>query len=218
MSEIRGPVIEPMNGGAPRSAVILLHGLGANGDNLIDIGSMLAPEMPDTLFVAPNAPFDFDMMPGSGGYQWFSLTNWSPRSMLEGAQTAAPVLDNYIDAISEHFQLPMEKIALIGFSQGTMMALHVALRREKKLGCIVGFSGALIAPELLGTELKSKPDICLVHGQEDTVVPFPSMNIARTELRKLGLSVDAHARPGLEHSIDMQGINIAQEFLQKHLA
>lgn len=214
MFKLSGPVIEP--NGALRSAVILLHGLGADGANLIDIGSMMAPELPETAFISPNAPFDFDMMPGAG-YQWFSLTNWSPKTMLDGANTAAPILNSFIDEVLAHYNLPDDRLALLGFSQGTMMALHVALRREKKLACIVGFSGALIAPELLAGEIKSKPDVCLVHGQEDTVVPFAAMNIARTALRKLGISADAHPRPGLEHSMDLQGINLATDFLKKHL-
>ena len=202
--------------GAPRSAVILLHGLGADGANLLDIGRVMAEDFPETAFFSPNAPFDFDMMPGAG-YQWFSLTNWSPKSMLDGAKMAAPYLNKMIDEVKAEFGLPDNKIALIGFSQGTMMALYTALRRPEKLAGIVGFSGALIAPELLASEVVSKPDICLVHGALDMVVPYASLNMAETALKAAGLSVETHTRPYLEHSIDMEGIQAAAKFLKSHL-
>src|SRR5688572_13453454 len=125
---LTGPMIQP--NGAVHSAVILLHGLGANGANLLDIGKMMARNFPNTVFISPNAPFEFDMMPGMDGYQWFPLTNWSPKSMLDGANKAAPILNEFIDEVLTKYNLPAEKLALIGFSQGTMMALHTALRRD----------------------------------------------------------------------------------------
>ena len=209
---LTGPFIEPK--GKVTSAVILLHGLGADGENLIGIGAELALQFPETVFLSPNAPFGFDMMPGFAGFQWFSLTDWSPRAMLEGANKAAPTLNGFIDEVLEKYKLPTEKLALVGFSQGTMMALHVGLRRQKKIGGIVGFSGALIAPELAAKEVKSKPPICLVHGQMDMVVPFPAMNMAAAELEKAGLDVQTHARPFLDHAIDQEGIKITSKFLK----
>lgn len=211
---LSGPIIKPA--GKVSSAVILLHGLGADGANLIGIGEVLSSAFPETIFLSPNAPFGFDMMMG-GGYQWFSLTDWSPRAMLEGANKAAPILNGFIDEVLAEYKLPDNKLALLGFSQGTMMALHVALRRAKPLAGIVGFSGALIAPELLEKEIKSKPDICLVHGQMDMVVPLPAMNMAATELKKAGLNVTTHIRPFLDHAIDQEGIEIANSFLKSCL-
>ncbi len=211
---LKAPKLLP--NGAPRSAVILLHGLGADGANLLDIGNVLSENFPNTAFYSPNAPFDFDMMPGAG-YQWFSLTNWSPKSMLEGAKTAAPYLNKMIDDVKEELGLEDNKIALIGFSQGTMMALYTALRRPQKVAGIVGFSGALIAPELVAVEAVSKPDICLIHGAMDMVVPYAALHMAETSLKAAGLKVETHTRPYLDHSIDMEGINAAGKFLAARL-
>ena len=190
-----------------------MHGLGSDGANLLDIGRILAEDFPNTVFFSPSAPFDFDMMPGAG-YQWFSLTNWSPKSMLEGAKTAAPHLNKFIDDVAAEYNLPDDKIALLGFSQGTMMALYTAIRRPKKLAGVIGFSGAIIAPELLATETVSKPDICLIHGALDMVVPYPALSMASTALKTAGFNVETHTRPYLDHSIDMEGIQAASKFLK----
>ena len=202
--------------GAPRSAVILLHGLGADGANLLDIGRVMAEDFPETAFFSPNAPFDFDMMPGAG-FQWFSLHDWSPKNMLLGANKAAPILNEFIDDVLVEYKLSPEKLALIGFSQGTMMSLHVGLRRPKPLAGIVGFSGALIAPELLKEELTSPADVCLIHGALDMVVPYAAMQMAESSLSRAGIKVQTHTRPFLDHSIDMEGIEIAGKFLGSRL-
>jgi phospholipase/carboxylesterase len=209
--KLSGPAIEPKQ---ISSAVILLHGLGANGANLIDIGKFLSKDFPNTAFISPNAPFELDMMPGMNAYQWFSLSNWSPKAMLDGANQAAPILNEFIDEVLAKYNLADNKLALVGFSQGTMMSLHVALRRSKALAGVIGFSGALIAPELLEKETKSKPDICLVHGAMDMVVPYPAMHMAESALTNNGLKVTTHTRPYLDHSIDMEGIEIAGKFLE----
>jgi phospholipase/carboxylesterase len=211
-------MIKP-NNGAVTSAVILLHGLGSDGANMIDLGTAMHKNLPETVFISPNAPFRFDMAPPGFdiGFQWFSLTEWSPKSMLEGANKAAPLLNKFIDEVLAEFKLPPEKLALVGFSQGTMMALHVALRRPKALAGVVGFSGALIAPELVKTEVKSKPDICLIHGHLDMVVPYGAMQMAKETLTDAGINTETHTRPFLDHSIDMDGIAVAEKFLRTKL-
>lgn len=214
MSSLSGPIYPPISGKAPESVILLLHGLGADGENLIGLADYMSKDFPDTLFIAPNAPFKFDMF--DSGYQWFSLTDRDPVKMLDGVSAAMPILDEFINEVLAEYDLPEEKLALVGFSQGTMTALHTAIRRETAIAGVVGFSGALVAPELLDEAL-CKPDICLIHGTADDVVPFDAMNQATAALKAAGFNVEAHARPNLQHSIDVEGIEIAIRFLQKRL-
>ena len=212
---LSGPVFKPRSGSQPKSAVIFLHGLGSDGENLIGLADYMADKLPDTVFHSPNAPFKFDMF--EQGYQWFSLTDRDPAKMLTGVQKAAPLLDKYIDEILSQYGLDESKLALVGFSQGTMTALHTAVRREKKIAGIVGFSGSLIAAELLATEARVKPDICLIHGDADDVVPHAALAHGERAFIKHGFYVEAHTRPFLPHSIDLGGIEIAVKFLEKRL-
>lgn len=213
MSSLSGPIYPPISGRAPENIVVLLHGYGADGENLIGLADYMSKDFPDTLFIAPNAPFkgEFGM-----GYQWFSLSDRDPVKMLDGVSAAMPILDEFINEILAEYDLPEEKLALVGFSQGTMTALHTALRREIAIAGVVGFSGALIAPELL-EEALCKPDVCLIHGTADDVVPFDAMNQAAAALKAAGFNVEAHARPNLPHSIDVEGIEIAIKFLKARL-
>lgn len=206
----------PENGGKPSSAILLLHGLGSNADDLIELAPLLAEHLPGTVFVSPNAPFPCDM--GPMGYQWFSLQNWTPQLLWEGVRIAAPVLTQMIADIRTEFDLPARRVALLGFSQGTMMALHVAPRLPDVLGGIVGFSGALIGPEYLASETVSRPPVLLVHGQADPVVPYAALALANTTLAASGFAVETEARPLLQHSIDQAGLNRAGAFLNRHLA
>jgi len=209
---LSGPEHCHLQGEKPEQLIILLHGLGANGDDLIGLVPMISAQFPRAHFIAPNAPYTCDMAPS--GYQWFSLRDWSPASMLKGAQQAAPALNLFIDTQLKRFNLPDNKVALVGFSQGTMMALYAALRRPKPCAGVVGFSGAMIGEE----GIISKPPVCLIHGTQDMVVPFGAMALADAILKKEGVPVETFARPNLGHSIDPQGMGIAMAFLKKHLA
>lgn len=209
---LNGPEIAP-DSGLVKQLVIFLHGVGANGDDLIGLAPMLSHALPNTQFLSPNAPFPFDMAPF--GYQWFSLIDRSREHMLAGAKTAAPTLNEYIDFQRERFKLTDEEIALVGFSQGTMMSLYAGLRREKTVAGIVGFSGALVGADLLASEIRSKPPVCLIHGEMDDVVPFAAMAQAETALLAAGVPAEGHPRPGLGHGIDPEGLDIAMSFLQR---
>ena len=190
-----------------------MHGLGADGNDLFSLADELAEYLPDAAFISPNAPEPCDMAPF--GYQWFSLRDWSEASMFEGTCRAAPIVDYFIESQKKVLALEDKDVALLGFSQGTMTSLHTALRRPQALAGVVGFSGALVAPQKLATELRSKPPICLIHGMVDTVVPYAAMGMAEGALRAAGVSVEAHARPMLPHGIDPEGIRIAGEFLRR---
>ena len=206
---LTGPEI-PAASGITKRLVIFLHGLGSNGDDLISLAELM--NVPDTHFISPNAPFAFDMAPF--GYQWFSLTQMNFAMMLEGAQIAAPILNHFIDYQRDRFNLTDADIALVGFSQGTMMSLYTGLRRAKPLAGIVGYSGALLGAEL-SSEITAKPPVCLIHGTMDMVVPFAAMATAEAALRAQHVLVESHARPGLGHGIDEQGIDFANTFLKK---
>jgi phospholipase/carboxylesterase len=209
---LSGPELAPASGSV-KKLVIFLHGYGSNGDDLIGLAPLMRDALPDAHFLSPNAPAPCGM--GGPGFEWFQLMDRSALATLTGTQEAGPILDAYITAQRDRFNLTDVDIALVGFSQGTMMALHVAPRREQTLAGVVGFSGMLSG----GADgMRSKPPICLIHGKMDDVVPFDAMAMAELTLREAGLSVETHARPYLPHSIDPEGIEIANAFLQKQFS
>jgi phospholipase/carboxylesterase len=216
MSKLSGPSHPPASGGKPSRLVILLHGLGADGNDLIGLAPYWAPLLPEAEFLSPNAPFPCDMSPS--GYQWFSSQDRSPVAVLAGVRAAAPILDAFIDDALAARGLGDGDLALVGFSQGTMMSLFVGLRRAQPVAGIVGFSGRLLAPELLANELRSRPRTLLVHGTEDPLVPYASLAAAETTLTAAGVPVETLTCPGIGHSIDEAGLQRAGHFLKDVLA
>jgi phospholipase/carboxylesterase len=212
---LSGPSHPPRSGKRPSRLVILLHGLGADGNDLIGLAPYWAPLLPETEFLSPNAPFPCDMAPY--GYQWFSSQDRSNEARLAGVRAAAPILDAFIDEALEERGLEDRDLTLVGFSQGTMMALFVGLRREQPVAGIVGFSGRLIAPELLPSELRARPPVLLVHGTEDPLVPYSSLAEAKAALDPLGVPVDTLTCPGIGHSIDENGLRRGAAFLKEVL-
>jgi phospholipase/carboxylesterase len=213
---LQGPSRPPRSGGKPKSLVVLLHGLGSDGNDLISLAPYWAPLLPETEFLAPNAPFPCDMAPF--GYQWFSFQERTPTAVLAGVRAAAPFLDAFLDEALEARGLDESRLALVGFSQGTMMSLHVGLRRAKPVAGIIGYSGRLIAEETLAGELRSKPPVLLMHGTADEIVPFDSLTLAEASLKALGVPVTTVQRPGLGHSIDEIELQKGGEFLSTVLA
>jgi phospholipase/carboxylesterase len=216
MPRLSGPSRPPASGGKPRRLVILLHGLGADGNDLIGLASYWARLLPDAEFLSPNAPFPCDMAPY--GYQWFSSQDRSPEAVLGGVRAAAPILDAFIDEALEQRGLGSGELALVGFSQGTMMSLFAGLRRAEPVAGIVGFSGRLLAPELVASELRSRPPVLLVHGTEDPLVPYSSLAAAETTLKAAGVPVETVTSVGIGHSIDDQGLRRGGQFLKKVLS
>lgn len=206
-----GPRFGPQASGVPRQLVLLLHGLGADGNDLIGLAPYFAQALPDAAFVSPHAPFPCDMAPY--GRQWFSLQDRTPATVLAGVQAAAPILDAFITAERDRYGLADGNVALLGFSQGTMMSLYVALRRPVPIAGVVGYSGALVGADLLGTEARSRPPVLLVHGDADPIVPFQAMAAAAQALQAAGVPVATLPRPGLPHSIDEEGIAAGIDFL-----
>ena len=168
-------------------------------------------------FIAPTAPESCDMAPPGMevGYQWFSLQRREEPDMLAGARTAQPILNKFIDDQLLKYGLKEDKLALIGFSQGTMMSLFVATRRKTKIAGVVGFSGQLVGKENLATETTSCPPVVLVNGDQDELIPVQQQAIAIEQLGAVGIEVEGYIRPNLGHSIDAEGIRIGCDFLNK---
>lgn len=213
MMELSGPSQPPAAGGKPKQLVVLLHGYGSNGDDLISLAPFFAQALPEAEFISPNALFPCEISPM--GFQWFGFEDRTPEMLLGGARLAAETLDRFLDAELAKRSLADRDLALVGFSQGTMMSLHVGPRRPNQIGGILGFSGSLIAPQLLAGEIKSQPPIFLVHGTADQVVPFGALAQAEQALRDAGIQVETESRPGLPHSIDQAGAQKGALFLRR---
>lgn len=216
MFGMAGPTYGPLAGGRPEQLILLLHGVGADGNDLIGLAPYLAQRLPRAVFVSPHAPFPCDMAPF--GRQWFSLLDRSPEMLLAGVKASAPILDGYIDDQLALYGVGADDLAVVGFSQGTMMALHVLPRREAACACVIGYSGAMVGPELLTDEIRCYPPVLLIHGDRDDVVPFHAMAPAARALAEAGIAVQTEARPGLGHSIDEPGLLKGQAFLSAALA
>ncbi|WP_145103649.1 alpha/beta hydrolase [Cereibacter sediminicola] len=204
--------------GEARSLVIFLHGYGADGADLLGLADPLAPHLPGTAFVAPDAP---EGCRASGfGCQWFPipwLDDSSEAEAAEGLEAAALDLDAFIDEQLAAEGLPPSAIALVGFSQGTMMALHVAPRRAEEIAGIVAFSGRLLAPERLAEEARVKPPVLLIHGDADPMVPFAEMSLAGEALTRAGFTTYGHVMKGTGHGIAPDGLSVALAFLKDRL-
>src|SRR5262245_37059216 len=200
-------------GGAPRRLVFLLHGYGADGQDLLGLAPYWTQLLPDAEFVAPDAPVPCEI---GFGRQWFGLEGLEPSRMAAGARAAATLLDAFIDAELSRCGLGESAAALVGFSQGTMMALQVAPRRAAAVAAVVGYSGAVVDPEGLAKEVRSRPPVLLIHGDADPVVPFAALAAAEAALAAAGIPAETIVRRGLGHSIDEVGLARGGGFLAKH--
>lgn len=201
-----------------RALVVLVHGYGANGADLLGLAEPLAPHLPGAVFVAPDAP---EVCVGNPmGFQWFPIP-WLDGSAPEAAEASlrrsAADLDAFLSERMEEEGVEAADTVLVGFSQGTMMSLHVAPRREEPVAAVVGFSGRLLAPESLAAETVSRPPVLLVHGDLDDVVPPASMPEAVEALGEAGFEVFAHVSRGTAHGIAPDGLGVALAFMRERL-
>lgn len=210
---LSGPRLDPLNGGAARQLVVILHGYGADGLDLIDLGRAWAAALPDAAFVAPHAPEPLPFE-GFGGRQWFALNERDMREYSLGAEAARPVLDAFLDAELARLGLTDQDLALVGFSQGAMMALHTGLRRKAPPAAIIAYSGLLPAPDQLGG-IRSSAPVLMVHGADDDVVLPYHLPSGAEALQGAGISVEAHMLDGLGHSIDERAMVLGGRHLNR---
>ena len=215
MASIDGPRLAPRSGRA-RQLVVFLHGYGADGNDLIEIGRQWQRWLPDAAFVAPHAPEPCGMSPM--GRQWFALTFRDPHERWRGVNHAGPGLDAFLDGELRRHELPASKLALVGFSQGTMMALHVALRRPAPVAAVLGYSGMLVVedgkgPESLKAQIRAKPPILLVHGDRDDVIPVEALFMTSDALGVAEIPCQWHLSAGVAHGIDAEGLRHGGLFL-----
>jgi phospholipase/carboxylesterase len=213
---IDGPRMPPARGGKPDALVILLHGYGSNGADLISLAPFWAKALPGAAFVAPNAIEPVPQAPG--GYQWFGIASIDPHLMEQGVRGAAPSVDSFVTRELDKHGLDASRCVLVGFSQGTMMALHVGLRREAPLAGIVGFSGMLPGAPRLKDEMRSKPPVLLIHGDRDPTIPATAMFDAAEGLAAAGHGAQWHVSYGIPHSIGQDGLDLGGAFLRDCLS
>ena len=216
--KLSGPMLPPKSGGAPQQAVVLLHGYGSDGSDLIGLAPHFQGVLPDALFVSPNAP---EPCPGNPfGFQWFALDYDSDRvaNRQHGLPLARPVLVEFLDDLWAQTGLTPEQTILAGFSQGAMLALHVGLSLERPLLGIIAFSGAFVPPDGFGVKPYAKPAVCLVHGDQDGVVDPEFSADADAALRLAGYDVSYHVSPGVAHGIAPDGLAFASDFIAQQLA
>ena len=199
------------------AVVVFLHGYGADGADLLGLADPLAPHLPGTAFYAPDAPERSVNNPM--GFQWFPIP-WLDGSTEAQAKEAMGrsigAVNAFLDKVLTDEGLTPDRMVLIGFSQGTMMALHVAPRRDQAVAGIVGFSGRLLAPELID-EVKVRPPVLLAHGDQDPIVPFADMGLAAGALEQAGFDVQTHVMKNTPHGISPDGLSVALQFLKRHL-
>jgi phospholipase/carboxylesterase len=210
---IDGPRLSPAAGGTPRSLVVFLHGYGADGNDLIGLGREWARHLPHTAFVSPHAPHPCAGAPM--GRQWFPLTMRDPSEFARGVATARPAIDTFLDAELSRHGLDERGVALVGFSQGTMLALHVGPQRKRRLAGILGYSGLLADPAALKAAAVHKPPVLLVHGDQDDLIPVAAIFAAAQGLAAAEIPVEWHVSPGISHGIGPDGLELGIRFLRR---
>ena len=220
VAQLDGPRLEPRSRTA-RQLVVFLHGYGADGNDLIEIGRAWQQILPDAAFASPHAPRPCGQAPT--GREWFPLTFRDPNERWTGVNAAAPVLESFLDAELKRHNLPASALALVGFSQGTMMALHVGLRRASAPAAIVGYSGLLVLPpdgepDSVAADIRARPPVLLIHGDSDELIPVQALFLASQGLAALEVPVEWHISAGIGHGIDGEGLRHGGEFLARRFS
>lgn len=201
----------PASGAPPEWLVVLLHGLGSNGADMIAFADYWTKALPDAAFVAPDAPTPCP--DAEGGFQWISKRPPGDPRMLGEVEEAAPAIDAFVDAELAAAGLPPDRLALVGFSQGAVMALHVGLRRAVAPAAVLAYSGGLVGAERLPDEITARPPVMLIHGEQDPVAPIYAMHVAVWALEELGVAVHGHAVPKLDHAVNADALILGGRFL-----
>ncbi len=201
------------DGVKPKNLIICSHGYGADASNLVPIWRDFDGVFEDAVFIFPNAPEVFEF--GPPGFQWYSLLDRSREALLRCSRIAQQILTNFISQMLTKYELSYTDLSLFGFSQGAMVSLFTGIRLKNQVKCIIGFSGTLIAPDIARAEALCKPPVCLIHGDEDVVVPIALSKVANTYLKEAGFDTSFYKIAGLEHSIDSSAIDAAKSFIAR---
>tara|TARA_B110000014_G_scaffold199837_1_gene149210 strand:- start:60 stop:716 length:657 start_codon:yes stop_codon:yes gene_type:complete len=207
--------ISPLSKGKPKQAIILCHGYGGDGQDISSLAINWQRFLPDAIFLCPNAPEICSVNPQ--GYQWFDLTSENEEAILEKSLVAEKKLNIFLDQVCEKLQLEYKSLALVGFSQGAMLAVQVGIKKIKKINCLIGYSGKIINKKHLSNHINSKPKIFLMHGENDTIVPATHLLEAKEYLKSNGIGVKTKIFKNCEHKISVEGSSLGLEFLKKNL-
>ena len=207
--------ILPLSKNKPQQAIVLCHGYGGDGKDISALAINWQRFLPDAIFLCPNAPEICSINPQ--GYQWFDLASEKEDIILEKSLIAEEKLNTFLDQVFDNLQLESSNLALVGFSQGCMMSIPVGLKREKKINCLIGYSGKVINQKHLSNNINSKPKIFLMHGENDTIVPPTYLLEAKEYLKKHGINVKTKMFKNCEHRIPVEGSSLGLEFLKKNL-
>jgi len=207
--------ISPLSKNKPQQAVVLCHGYGGDGQDISNLAIHWQRFLPETIFLCPNAPEICSV--NSQGYQWFDLSSDKEELILEKSLVAEEKLNTFIDQILNNFQLEPNKLALVGFSQGCMMSIQIALKKKEQINCLVGYSGKIINQKYLSNNIHSKPKIFLMHGENDTIVSPTHLLEAKEYLANRGLKIKTKLFKDCEHRIPVEGSSLGLGFLKKNL-
>ena len=207
--------ISPFSKNKPQQAVVLCHGYGGDGQDISNLAINWQRFLPETIFLCPNASEICTVNPQ--GYQWYDLSSDKEEVILEKSLVAEEKLDTFLDQVLDNFQLEVNNLALVGFSQGCMMSLQIALKKKKQISCLIGYSGKVINQKHLSENISSKPKIFLMHGSNDTIVPPTYLLEAKEYLKKHGINAKTKMFKNCEHNIPVEGTSLGLGFLKKNL-
>jgi phospholipase/carboxylesterase len=217
MAELDGPRFGPASGGRADALVVLVHGLGADGDDLIELAAIWSPLLPGAAFVAPHGPEPVEGL--AHGRQWFALWDRTAEQLRAGVQAAAAALGAFVAAEAERLSVPPDRVVLMGFSQGAMTVLEAGLRGAvPDAAGVLAYAGGMIGGDRLAEELACRPAVLLVHGEADEVVPPAASRAAEAALAAAGVPVRAVYRPGLGHGLDEVGLAAGAQLMRALLA
>tara|TARA_Y100000590_G_C15718099_1_gene1012570 strand:+ start:1847 stop:2500 length:654 start_codon:yes stop_codon:yes gene_type:complete len=216
MKYILEPIIlKPLSNSSPKNAIILCHGFGGDGKDISLLANYWRNYLPDTIFICPNAPEKCSVSPQ--GYQWFDLMDQSEDQILTKSLVAEIKLNKLIDQVKQNNNLETKKIALVGFSQGSMISLQTGIKRKDSINSIVGYSGKIINIEHLENNINSRPKVILMHGDKDEVVPINFFLESKDFFNRNKYEIETKIFKGCEHRIPSEGSSVGLEFLKKNL-
>ena len=208
-------LIPPRSKNKPKQIILLCHGYGGDGKDISALAVNWRRFMPDAIFLCPNAPEICAVNPQ--GYQWFDLASDKEEVLLEKSLIAEQKLNTFLDQVLDNFQLAPANLALVGFSQGCMMSVQVALKKKEKINCLIGYSGKIINQKHLSNNINAKPKIFLMHGANDTIVSPTHLLEAKEFLNNYGLKIKTKLFKNCEHRIPVEGVSLGLGFLTKNL-